>query len=92
MRKYEAIFVLDPEKEIEGFKKKIEDLFKRDKIKINSDPKIERKELYHPIKKKFSTTFVCYEIESEPDKIEQIKTTLRHDSEILRYTFFKRSK
>lgn len=92
-RKYDAIIVIDPdkdEKEIEATRNKIEKIFKEHEIEIEQNPDIERKELYHPIKKRPSALFLRYKITCEPQKIEDLKMAIKHEEEILRYTFWRR--
>jgi len=92
-REYDAIFVIDSdknEKEIEEFKNKIQGIFKKYKAEPGGPPDVERKELYHPIKKKNSVLFLRYKLTCEPQSIEDIKKAIKHEEEILRYAFWRK--
>ena len=69
--------------------KKVKDLLKLKKLKVNSEDDWGEKQLAYPIKNENSGHYVFYNITGESQDIKPVEEALRIDENLLRFRIFK---
>lgn len=91
MRKYEAVFILDPRK-VEGngeaFSATIEETFKSKGATIERVKCLDKKTFAHPIKKHKVGIYWDYVATLSPEMVAEIKEFYRLNQTVLRLVFF----
>lgn len=90
MRNYEAIFIFRPEEE--QFKQgsaAVESEFKNCEITLVNQENMGKRELAYDIKKQSEGHYICYKIQSAPDKLKLLEKSLKLRPEILKFVVFK---
>lgn len=91
MRTYEAVFIFRPEDQLlaEG-KEFLKKLFETTGCKILKEEDMGNRELAYEIKKQKRGHYIYYEVDSEPQSIQDFNKSLKLRSEILKYIFFRK--
>lgn len=93
VRKYEMLFVLDPNLTKEGLDnliKRIEEEITKNKGKIEDIAQLGRKRLAYEIKGNMDGLYVSFTLQAEPPMIESLKEKYKRKQDILRYMIFKK--
>ena len=73
MTSYEATFVFLPDAEsVERGKQAVQDVFARAGVKITGEDDIGERVLAYPIRKQERGYYLLYEIESDPQKVQEL--------------------
>jgi small subunit ribosomal protein S6 len=90
MRNYEAIFIFRQEEEhLKQGTSTVENEFKNCGIKLVNQESMGKKELAYDIKKQTEGHYICYKIQSAPDKLKLLEKSLKLRPEILKFVVFR---
>jgi small subunit ribosomal protein S6 len=90
MRKYEAIFIFQPEDEhVSQGTAIVQEEFKNSGITVLKQEDMGKKDLAYEIKKNQRGHYFCYKIETDPNNLKPIEKNLKLKSEILKFVIFK---
>jgi small subunit ribosomal protein S6 len=93
MRNYEAIFIFRSEEEqYKQGTSTVENEFKNCGIKLINQESMGKKDLAYDIKKQSEGYYICYKIQSAPDKLKLLEKSLKLRPEILKFVIFKDDK
>ncbi len=94
MQDYQLTFLLSPEldeKKLEDFSEKFGEMLRKE-VKVSQSEAPKKVKLSYPILKKQDAFLACFEFQAEAQKIEELKTKIKKQPEILRFLLIKKEK
>lgn len=90
MRKYEVTFIFPPrEEEFTSGKEFVKQELTNSGSKITNEIDMGERDLAYTVKKHDRGHYLCYQIETEPEKIANLDKAFKLQSSILKYLFIK---
>jgi small subunit ribosomal protein S6 len=90
MRKYEVTFIFPPrEEEFASGKEFVKQELTNSGSTITNEIDMGERDLAYPVKKQERGHYICYEIETAPEKIADLDKAFKLQSSILKYLFIK---
>ena len=91
MRSYETVFIFRPNEEtFQRGLTTVRGRFEALQIKITKEENMGEKTLAYPIDKSPSGRYYLFELETEPERLPEIRDALKHNDDMLRFLLVRK--